>query len=110
MELLLLDFFDWNISVPTSLHFVDYFLMDAVGPHDLHGGKPLTNFDAPIYLERYAQYFLEISLQGNQAFRLYIFFFLSVIFSVSKISLVHVFFLFFFIFFIRLFFQSANFP
>ncbi|XP_041477285.1 cyclin-J-like [Lytechinus variegatus] len=65
MELLLLDFFDWNVSVPTALHFVDYFLMDSIGPNDLHGGKPLTNFDALIYLERYAQYFLEISLQDH---------------------------------------------
>lgn len=65
MELLLLDFFNWNISVPTALHFVDYFLMDAISPSDLHAGKPLASFNAVTYLERYAQYFMEISLQDH---------------------------------------------
>ncbi|XP_071476704.1 cyclin-J-like [Diadema antillarum] len=65
MELLLLDFFNWNVAIPTALHFADYFTMGAIGPNDLHAGKPLTGCNATLYLKQYTQYFLEISLQDH---------------------------------------------
>ena len=67
MELTLLDFFNWNIGLPTPAHFIDYFLTAAVSNSDLHHNRPMTDkVIATEYIRKYASYFLEISLQGNQ--------------------------------------------
>ena len=69
MELLLLDFFSWNISVPTATYFMDFYLMEAIGCNDRHAGRPLNEeytFNARTYLKKYANYFLDVSLQGEE--------------------------------------------
>ncbi|XP_077992616.1 cyclin-J-like isoform X2 [Glandiceps talaboti] len=66
MELLLLDFFSWNVCIPTSAHFLEYYIQESIGEHDLHGGQPLVQpLKANLYMRKYANYFLEISLQDH---------------------------------------------
>lgn len=66
MELLLLDFFKWNVDLPTPVHFMEYYLSRAV--MDLDSQEKVTD-DVPkinTYIRKYVHYFLEISLQGMQ--------------------------------------------
>lgn len=66
MELLLLETFQWNLYLPTAAHFIEYCLSIAVHEGDLHDGWPLTCLEkSKIYLAKYAEYFLEVSLQGR---------------------------------------------
>ncbi|XP_071948620.1 cyclin-J-like [Antedon mediterranea] len=66
MEILLLEFFSWKISIPTAVHFMDYYITDAVCDRDLHAGQPLTSLsDAVTYMKKYTKYFLDISLQDH---------------------------------------------
>ncbi|XP_033113444.1 cyclin-J-like [Anneissia japonica] len=66
MELLLLDFFSWQVSIPTAVHFMDYYIIDAVCERDLHAGQPLSSLsDAVTYMQKYTKYFLDISLQDH---------------------------------------------
>lgn len=65
LELVILKFFHWNLNIPTAAHFIDYYLHNALDPTDIYLGKQLEDqFDnAEKAFERYAKYFLEISLQ-----------------------------------------------
>ena len=66
MELLLLETFQWNLYLPTAAHFIDYCLSVAVHEGDLHDGWPLTCLKKTrLYMAKYADYFLEVSLQGE---------------------------------------------
>lgn len=66
MELAILGCFQWNISLPTAAHFVDYFLIDAVSEADVNGFWPNSNYDLlKAYMMKYVYYFLEISLQDS---------------------------------------------
>lgn len=66
MELLLLETFQWNLYLPTPAHFIDYYLSIAVQEGDLHDGWPMTCLDkTKAYMAKYADYFLEVSLQGR---------------------------------------------
>ncbi|XP_072280263.1 cyclin-J [Pyxicephalus adspersus] len=66
MELLLLETFDWNLCLPTPAHFIDYFLSIAVHDTDLHDGWPMICLEkTKIYMAKYADYFLEVSLQDH---------------------------------------------
>ncbi|XP_016892635.1 cyclin-J isoform X2 [Cynoglossus semilaevis] len=66
MELLLLETFQWNLYLPTAAHFIEYCLSIAVHEGDLHDGWPLTCLEkSKIYLAKYAEYFLEVSLQDH---------------------------------------------
>lgn len=65
MELLLLDFYDWNVSFPTPAHFTEYYLEFALDNTDLLQGKrlpPVAHIKP--HLAKYTTYFLEISMQG----------------------------------------------
>lgn len=67
MELLLLETFQWNLYLPTAAHFIEYYLSIAVHEGDLHDGWPISCLDkSKLYLAKYADYFLEVSLQGKQ--------------------------------------------
>ncbi|KAK0134416.1 Cyclin-J [Merluccius polli] len=67
MELLLLETFQWNLYLPTAAHFIEYYLSVAVHEGDLHDGWPIGCLDkTKMYLAKYADYFLEVSLQGKQ--------------------------------------------
>ena len=67
MELRLLQFFQWNISLPTAAHFLEYFLIDSVAASDHFDGQSLgiQSTAAVSTMSKYVIYFLEISLQGQ---------------------------------------------
>ena len=66
MELCILQFFRWNISLPTAAHFFEYFLVDSVTSSDYFEGRCLGSevIAAVSTMSKYVVYFLEISLQG----------------------------------------------
>ncbi|XP_077352429.1 cyclin-J [Festucalex cinctus] len=64
MELFLLESFQWNLYLPTAAHFIEYYLSIAVHERDLHDGWPMTCLEkTKLYMAKYADYFLEVSLQ-----------------------------------------------
>jgi len=66
MELLLLETFHWNICLPTAAHFIEYYLSISVHQADLHDGLPMASLDKTVlYMAKYADYFLEVSLQDH---------------------------------------------
>uniref|UniRef100_A0A8C4QKW1 Cyclin-J-like protein n=1 Tax=Eptatretus burgeri TaxID=7764 RepID=A0A8C4QKW1_EPTBU len=72
MELLLLDAFQWNLCLPTAALFLDYYLAVSGPDADVCSawlpGRPHKIY---YYLEKYAQYFLEVSLQDHVYLRFY---------------------------------------
>lgn len=72
MELLLLETFQWNLYLPTAAHFIDYYLSISVHEGDLHDGWPMTCLEkTKLYMAKYADYFLEVSLQGTLRFSVF---------------------------------------
>ncbi|XP_062851324.1 cyclin-J [Trichomycterus rosablanca] len=66
MELLLLETLNWNLYLPTAAHFIDYYLSVAVSEMDLHDGWPMVCMEKTmLYMNKYADYFLEVSLQDH---------------------------------------------
>uniref|UniRef100_A0A1A7WE48 Cyclin J n=2 Tax=Iconisemion striatum TaxID=60296 RepID=A0A1A7WE48_9TELE len=66
MELLLLKTFDWNLYLPTAAHFIEYYMSVGVHDGDLHDGWPMSSLDkTKLYMAKYADYFLEVSLQDH---------------------------------------------
>ncbi|KAM4606957.1 cyclin-J [Polymixia lowei] len=66
MELLLLETFQWNLYLPTAAHFTEYYLSIAVHDGDLHDGWPIACMEkSNLYMAKYADYFLEVSLQDH---------------------------------------------
>ncbi|XP_059929150.1 cyclin-J isoform X2 [Gadus macrocephalus] len=66
MELLLLETFQWNLYLPTAAHFIEFYLSIAVHEADLHNGWPIGCLDkTKLFLAKYADYFLEVSLQDH---------------------------------------------
>lgn len=69
MELLLLETVHWNLYLPTAAHFIEYYLSIAVSETDLHDGWPMACLEKTVlYMNKYADYFLEVSLQGKFGF------------------------------------------
>ena len=66
MELRLLQFFQWNVALPTAAHFLEYFLVAALTASDCFDGRSLGHqaTEARSTLSKYVVYFLEISLQS----------------------------------------------
>lgn len=66
MELLLLNFFSWNLDLPTPVHFMEYYLIHAISLQDCQSGRSLDDCTKPMaYTRKYVHYFLEIALQGE---------------------------------------------
>lgn len=66
MEITVLNFFDWSLSIPTVAQFVPYFLVVSVDNHDLIDGQPILCKSAVVTcLEKHTKYFMEISLQDH---------------------------------------------
>ncbi|XP_057265840.1 cyclin-J-like protein [Pezoporus wallicus] len=64
IELLLLEIFDWNLCMPTPAHYIDYYLYMSIGENELYNGWPITSpTEAKDFLEKYAYYFLDFSVQ-----------------------------------------------
>lgn len=66
-ELLLLEAFSWNLCLPTPAHFLDYYLSASVSQKDHHCHRWPTTCPRKTKecLKEYAQYFLEVTLQGG---------------------------------------------
>ncbi|XP_022094458.1 cyclin-J-like isoform X3 [Acanthaster planci] len=71
MELLLLQFFDWNITQPSATHFLGYFLTEAAAAASSSRNEVCRSWQggcneySNIYMHKYTNYFLEISLQDH---------------------------------------------
>jgi len=67
MELRLLQFFRWHISLPTAAHFFEYFLVVSVTASDCFDGRSLGDQAESVMstMSKYVVYFLEVSLQGR---------------------------------------------
>jgi len=66
MELILLNFFSWNLDLLTPVHFMEYYLMHAISAQDCQTGRRLDDCTKPMaYTRKYVHYFLEIALQGE---------------------------------------------
>lgn len=67
MEMLVLENFNWNLCLPTPAHYIDYYLYVSIGENDLHNGWPITSLTkTKDFLEKYAYYFLDFSVQGKR--------------------------------------------
>ncbi|KAM9477283.1 cyclin-J [Clarias gariepinus] len=70
MELLLLENFHWNLYLPTAAHFIEYYLSIAVSETDQLDGWPMACLEkTSLYMNKYADYFLEVSLQDHAFLR-----------------------------------------
>lgn len=65
MELLLLNFFCWNLDLPTPVNFMEFYLIHAISAQDCQSGRSIEDCSKPMaYTRKYVHYFLEIALQG----------------------------------------------
>lgn len=72
MELTVLGYFNWSLSVPTCAQFLPYFLNVAVDKSDLRNGIQISSKEVvESYLLKHTHYFQEISLQEH-TFRNYL--------------------------------------
>ena len=63
IELVILNYFQWNISVPTAYYCAALLLPWGLLDTDKHHSGPILNFSkAHAYFEEYVQYFLRVSL------------------------------------------------
>uniref|UniRef100_A0A8C3BLE0 Cyclin J like n=1 Tax=Cairina moschata TaxID=8855 RepID=A0A8C3BLE0_CAIMO len=66
MEMLLLENFSWNLCLPTPPHYIDYYLDVSIGENDLRDGWPTNSVkEVKTFMEKYAYYFLDFSVQVN---------------------------------------------
>jgi len=64
MEVKIAACLNWKLILPTAANFVDFYTMESLSPSDLHAENEITCIvKARSYLQRYAQYFIEVSLQ-----------------------------------------------
>ena len=70
-EVKMLEFFGWNVNLPTAAHFYDYYLVKAVTSEDIYNGRYLGDEAAlaVVSMSKYVIYFLEVSLQGELSIR-----------------------------------------
>lgn len=73
MEVTVLKYFDWKVSVVTVAQFLPYFLMVSVDSSDLHKGNSVGHSKDIVkcYVEKHSNYFQEISLQGEYRYLTY---------------------------------------
>lgn len=66
MEIKIASCLDWKLILPTAAHFVDFYALESLSTNDLHAENEITCIvKARSYLQRYAKYFIEVSLQGK---------------------------------------------
>ena len=66
MEIKIASCLNWKLILPTAANFVDFYSMESLTASDLHAESEITCIvKARSYLQRYAKYFIEVSLQGN---------------------------------------------
>lgn len=73
IEIMLLEFFDWNLCVPTPAHYIDYFTKRAISGNDLIMNKPISSLThLKNNMKDFVNYFLDISIQGTSFFWLFL--------------------------------------
>lgn len=70
MEMTLLEFFHWDLVMPTTAHFLEYYLVYAITGNDSHEGRPLPSLaHGKMYITRYSHYFQKVSLRDQRFLR-----------------------------------------
>ena len=65
MEVAISECLKWRLILPTSASFMDFYVLKSLNQNDLHGGNEITSLPkARAHLRKYAEYFVEVSLQG----------------------------------------------
>jgi len=63
LEMVMLNYFNWNICLPTSCYFTSLLLPHSIQPTDHHNSGPILSFPkAQAYFQEYVQFFLKVSL------------------------------------------------
>ena len=66
MELKISQCLNWKLILPTAANFLDFYAMESLSIDNLHAGEKIVCLvQARSYLEKYAKYFVEVSLQGK---------------------------------------------
>jgi len=69
VECTILTFFKWELMYPTAAHFAEYYSLYAILPNDMYDGGPVKHVDQmKVYIQKYIDYFLGLSLKGNSFF------------------------------------------
>jgi len=63
LEMVMLNYFNWNICLPTTCYFTSILLPHAIQPSDHHNSGPILSFiKAQAYFQEYVEFFLKVSL------------------------------------------------
>jgi len=63
LEMVMLNYFNWNICLPTTCYFTSFLLPHAIQPSDHHNSGPILSFiKAQAYFQDYVEFFLKVSL------------------------------------------------
>eukprot|EP00092_Neocalanus_flemingeri_P084064 GFUD01105574.1.p1 GENE.GFUD01105574.1~~GFUD01105574.1.p1 ORF type:complete len:287 (-),score=69.67 GFUD01105574.1:289-1149(-) len=63
LELVMLNYFHWNICLPTPCYFTSLLIPHSILPTDHHNSGPILSFSkAQAYFQEYVQYFLKVSM------------------------------------------------
>ena len=67
MEVTISQCLNWKLILPTAANFTDFYVMESLSDEDFHAGAKISCLvKARAYLRKYAEYFVEISLQGEE--------------------------------------------
>jgi len=63
LEMVMLNYFNWNICLPTPCYFTSLLLPHSIQPSDHHNAGPILSFiKAQAYFQEYVEFFLKVSL------------------------------------------------
>lgn len=72
MELNILRFYNWEVLIPTAVHFIDYYSLFILSPTDVAGGELVFRSEKfRLSIERYMDYFQNMVLLGKYLSWLY---------------------------------------
>ena len=61
--MVMLNYFNWNICLPTTCYFTSILLPHAIHPSDHHNSGPILSYiKAQAYFQEYVEFFLKVSL------------------------------------------------
>jgi len=63
LEMVMLNYFNWNICLPTTCYVTSILLPHAIHPSDHHNSGPILSYiKAQAYFQEYVEFFLKVSL------------------------------------------------
>ena len=72
MEVNILKFYNWEVLIPTAVHFIDYYSSFILCPSDTIEGEPVHNSERyKICVQKYMEYFQNMILLGMLLFCCY---------------------------------------